>query len=80
MNDQKLQRRNELYGPSRCLAREAARQKLVEDHMLQNFQRGAEVVPSNHTFQTTTAGDYGVRHTFWSFKTPKFNLQVMFVL
>lgn len=60
----KLQRRNELYGPNRCLARETAKQKQVEDHMLQNFQRGAEIVHSNHTFQTTTAGDYGVRRTF----------------
>lgn len=59
---QKLQNRNELYGPSRCLARDAAKQKQLEDHMQQNFQRGAEIVHSTHTFQTTTAGDFGVRH------------------
>lgn len=57
----RLQRRKELYGPDRCLARDAAKQKQLEDHMKQNFQRGAEIVHSNQTFQTTTAGHYGVR-------------------
>ena len=56
----KGQRRSELYGPDRCLARDAAKQKLVEDHVKQNFQKGAEIVHSSHTFQTTTSGHFGV--------------------
>lgn len=54
------QRRSELYGPSRCLARDAAKQKLVEDHVLQNFQKGVEIVHSDYTFQTTMSGHFGV--------------------
>ena len=55
------QRRKELYGLGRCLARDAAKKKLVEDHLEQNFKNGYEIVDSNHTFQTTTAGHHGVR-------------------
>lgn len=57
----KAERRSELYGPKRCLARDAAKQKQLEDHLHQNFKKGAEVVHSSHTFQTTTGGDFGVR-------------------
>lgn len=57
----KVQRKYELYGPNRCLARDAAKQKQLEDHIQQNFEKGAEVVHSNQTFQTTTGGHFGVR-------------------
>ena len=56
-----LQRRAELYGPERCLGREAAKQMQTKDHIKQNFLKGAETVYSSHTFQTTTAREYRVR-------------------
>lgn len=59
----KAERSSELYGPSRCLAREAAKKKQLEDHMHENFKKGAEIVHSNQTFRTTTGGDFGVSVT-----------------
>lgn len=56
----KLQRRNELYGPSRSLVRDAAKKKQLEDHVKHNFQDSAGNAHSNHTFQTTTAGNFKV--------------------
>lgn len=56
-----MQRRGELYGPNRCLAREDAKKKQLQDHIRQNFQKGAEIVHSNQVFQTTTAGVFKVR-------------------
>ena len=60
-DDERLQRRRELYGAGRCLAREAAKKKLVEDHVEKSFKQGAKEVHDDQVFQTTTAGDYGVR-------------------
>lgn len=56
----RVQRRIELYGPNRCLARQAAKEKLIEDHVKKNLQNAADQVHSNHTFQTTTAKDFEV--------------------
>lgn len=58
-DDERVRRRQELYGAGRCLAREAAQKRLVEDHVEKNFKQGAKVVHDNQVFQTTMAGDYG---------------------
>ena len=59
----KIQRRQELYGPSRCLVREAAKEKQLEDHVRENFEKGAVRVHSNHTFQTVSGLHFDVRRT-----------------
>lgn len=45
----RVQRRNELYGPGRVLAREAAKQRQQKDHVGQNLMMGAGNLTTTHT-------------------------------
>ena len=65
--DALVQRWTELYGANRCLAREAVQARHRQDHVEQNFMEGLEKVPSNHIFQTTTAGEFRVCILFVAF-------------
>lgn len=54
------ERRKELYGPDRTLARDAAKRLLERDHVQQNFRTSVERQSSKLAFQSETAQSFRV--------------------
>ena len=69
MSEVRAERRSELYGPNRCLAREAAKKLLQRDHIKPNLQSGINRQHSNQLFQTTTTDHFKVDYLPTSLKT-----------
>ena len=59
-------RRDELYGPSRILGREAAKKLHQEDHVKLNILKGVDIdkYDSRDTFSTVSSESYRVNYRF----------------
>lgn len=68
------ERRSELYGPGRCLAREAAKKVLQQDHIKPNFQSGVNRQHSNQLFQTTTTDHFKVSGLYHNQRNRSFSI------